>query len=342
MLKPTQEHELIKDRRAFRKALVTWFQKNGKDYPWRRTSDPYAILVSEVMLQQTQISTVLGKRFYQRFLEVFPTVDVLAEAGDEALLKAWEGLGYYRRARMLRDTARAIMENDAGVFPQELDALLVLPGIGRYTAGAVRSFAYDRAAPIVDGNIARVFSRLMDFRTEIDSTDGIKQLWKWAEELVDPENPRFYNSALMELGQTFCRPGMPDCLQCPVSKFCATRSPETLPVKRKKTEITEVVEHALWVKDSAGRVLLHREGGKRREGLWRLPVRSLERLSGVPIVTTHRYSITRYRVILMVHHGEFSSDWREAGDEWKDISEVQTLPMAAPFRVVVEKLLSEM
>lgn len=330
----------MKEREAFREALAGWFSANGKDYPWRHTQDPYAILVSEVMLQQTQIATVLGRGYYRRFLEAFPDAASLAAAGDEPLLKAWEGLGYYRRARMLRDTARAVLHGHDGVFPEAHADLLALPGIGRYTAGAVRAFAYNLPSAVVDGNVARVLSRLMDYHSVVDDTTGTRQIWEWAEALADPVRPRVYNSALMELGQTFCRPGVPDCLACPVATFCKTREPEILPVKRKKAEITEVVEHALWLRDAGGRVLMHCEAGKRRQGLWRLPIRQAEAVVGLPVATSHRYSITRYRVLLQVYEGKSTLSEVEQGDEWKHLEELSALPMASPFRVVVERMIS--
>ena len=333
----------MKGRKAFREALTLWFTKNGRDYPWRRTCEPYAILISEVMLQQTQIATVLGRGFYTRFLEAFPDVQALAAADDERLLKAWEGLGYYRRVRMLRETARAVIAEHGGTFPMELEGLLKLPGIGRYTAGAVRAFAADLPAVVVDGNVVRVLSRLMDFSAPVDDTAGQKQIWEWAETLADPARSRIYHSALMELGQKICRPGVPDCLSCPVAGFCKTREPELLPVKRQKAVITAVDEHALWLRDRKGRLLLHREGGKRREGLWKLPTRDAAEISHLPVLDEERYSITRYRVTLRVHDGAaVRKNFREAADEvWQDADAVLALAMPSPFRRAILRLLGE-
>lgn len=343
MLKPTMKTRAIEDRVAFREALVGWFLKNARDYPWRRTREPYAILVSEVMLQQTQIATVLGRGFYTRFLESFPTVETLAAAADEPLLKAWEGLGYYRRARMLRETARALILDHGGVFPHDLESLMKLPGVGRYTAGALRAFALDAPAAVVDGNVARVLSRIMDFSTPVDDTAGQKQVWKWAEALADPGRSRAYNSALMELGQRICRPGVPDCLTCPVAAFCKTRTPEALPIKRQKTQITAVDEHALWLKDKNGRLLLHRESGKRREGLWKLPTREPAEIASLPVLAEHQYTITRYRVTLRVYDGTgFSANLPADQDEiWHESSDILALAMPSPFRRVIERLLAE-
>jgi A/G-specific adenine glycosylase len=343
MLKPRLKSDALKGREGFREALALWFSENGRDYPWRRTQEPYAILISEVMLQQTQIATVLGRGFYTRFLETFPDVESLAAAADERLLKAWEGLGYYRRVRMLRETARAVIEEHGGEFPTDLQALMELPGVGRYTAGALRAFASDLPSAVVDGNVARVLSRVMDFSAAVDDTAGQKQLWQWAEALADPARSRIYNSALMELGQQICRPGLPDCLACPVAGFCKTREPEALPVKRQKTVITAVDEHALWLRDHAGRLLLHREAGKRREGLWKLPTREAAEISTLPLLDEQRYSITRYRVTLRVHDGAgLVGDFKAAADEvWLHADAVLALAMPSPFRRAIERLLSE-
>ncbi len=343
MLKPKQKVNAVSGRVGFREALANWFSRTGKDYPWRRTREPYAILISEVMLQQTQIGTVLGRGFYTRFLETFPGVESLAVAEDERLLKAWEGLGYYRRVRMLRETARAVLAEHGGKFPQEVAALMKLPGIGRYTAGALRAFAFDLPAAVVDGNVARVLSRVMDFSEPVDGTAGQKQMWEWAEALADPERSRIYNSALMELGQTICRPGVPDCLSCPVAGFCKTREPERLPVKRPKTAVTAVDEHALWLRDEKGRLLLHREGGKRREGLWKLPTREAVEISALPVLTEHCYTITRYRVTLRVHDGGTLADHFQTGTDeiWQEAEQVLALAMPSPFRRVIERLLGD-
>jgi len=326
---------------AFREALATWFAEHGKDYPWRRTGDPYAILVSEVMLQQTQIATVLGRGYYERFLAEFPDVKALAAAEDERLLKAWEGLGYYRRARMLRETAREVLARHGGRFPQDWESLLDLPGIGRYTAGAVRAFAFNLPGAVVDGNVARVLARVLDFRDPVDDTAGRKQLDGWAEMLEDPAAPRIHNSALMELGQTHCRPGVPDCGNCPVARFCGAEIPSGLPVKRQRAAVTEVDEHALWVRDGDGRVLLHREHGRRRTGLWKLPVREAAMVAHLPVVAELIYPITRYRVRLRVHLMA-DQGLRPGPDEaWVSPDELARLPLAAPFRRAVVRLLAE-
>jgi A/G-specific adenine glycosylase len=330
-------------REAFRNALSEWFAKHGKDYPWRRTRDPYEVLISEVMLQQTQIATVLGKGYYMRFLAAFPDVEKLAATDDAPLLKAWEGLGYYRRARMLRETARAVITEHDRKFPDDLDALLKLPGIGRYTAGALRAFAFGLPAVVVDGNVIRVLARLMDFHEPIDESAGLKTIHSWAEDLADADRPRVYHSALMELGQTICKTGTPDCIACPVARFCQTKNPSALPVKSRKVAVTAMDEHALWLRDAEGRLLLHHESGKRRTGLWKLPLRSASEIAGLPLLAEHRYAITRYRVNLRVHDGNApGAEFHAAeGDTWTDPTEIPALALAAPFRRVIERLLEE-
>lgn len=337
--KPPLETSALRARGPFRDALVAWFSRTGLDYPWRRTVDPYAILVSEVMLQQTRIGTVLGRGFYARFLEIFPNVATLAVADDEPLLRAWEGLGYYRRVRMLRETARAVSARPDGKFPADYEELRKLPGIGPYTAGALRAFAFDLPAVVVDGNVARVLSRLMDFSQPVDGTAGEKQLRAWAEMLADPDRSRLYHSALMELGQTLCRSGRPDCDACPVASFCKTWTPEALPVKRQKPAITEVDEHALWLRDGDGRLLLHREAGKRRHGLWKLPTRPAAQISSLPLLCEHHYTITRYRVTLRVHDAGPPGHFAPGPDEfWREAHEIDDLPMPSPFRRVIDRL----
>ena len=332
---------VLENRKAFRNALVKWFERHGKDYPWRRTRDGYAVLVSEVMLQQTQIATVMGKAYYTRFLAIFPNVAALAAADDERLLKAWEGLGYYRRARMLRDTARAVVTRHGGSFPRELTELLELPGIGPYTAGALRAFAFELPGAVVDGNVARVLARLMNFGEAVDTTAGQRQMAEWAEALEDKQRPRVYNSALMELGQTLCRPGVPDCGHCPVARLCKAQAPERLPLKRQKILVTAVDEHALWLRDAAGRLLLHCEDGARRTGLWKLPTRAAAQISHLPVVAEQLYSITRYRVRLRVHAGQARGFTPAPGESWLGLEAVARVPMPSPFRKVLAKLLEK-
>lgn len=336
MLKPTFAVDPLADPAAFRKALNRWFRHEGKDYPWRRTTDPYAILVSEVMLQQTQISTVLGRGFYMRFIELFPNVQTLAVVSDEKLLKAWEGLGYYRRVRGLRAAAQMIVADHGGQFPSEFADVLRLPGVGRYTAGAVVSFAYNQAAPIVDGNIVRVLSRLFDFHEVSDTGAGHRRLWELATALLDEKNPRVYNSALMELGQTLCRPKNPDCLECPVSQFCKTRVPAELPKRTPRSALEAIDEHAIFVR-RGNQVLLQQLGAGRRQGMWRLPLRTAEETRDGRIVHRRNYGITRFRVTLRLYicEREGVAEPRE-NEAWCGLEETEQLAMPPADRQALQ------
>ena len=315
----------------FASALEGWFAQHRKDYPWRRTRDPYAILVAEVMLQQTQIATVLERGFYSRWLERFPDFVTLAAAGEEDVLRTWEGLGYYRRARNLQKLAQAVVADHGGLMPRDPVAILALPGIGPYTAGAVASFAVHLPEPIVDGNVARVLARVFDDATPIDSTEGQKLLWQRATTLVRAaSSPADFNSALMELGQTHCRVGQPDCARCPVRGFCRATEPASLPVKGKRTAITEVTERVYFLRRENA-VLLEQETGKRRTGLWKLPPLPEQGISLPPVLHKMTYGITRYRVTLWVHAAP------SVAAEARDIRfiaehELPALPMPAPYR----------
>jgi A/G-specific adenine glycosylase len=311
--------------------LCAWFAVHGRRYPWRESHDAYGILVSEIMLQQTQIATVLERGFYARWMTQFPDFATLAGADVEVVLRAWEGLGYYRRARNLHKLAQIIMADHGGEMPRDPAAILALPGIGRYTAGAVSSFAYDQAEPLVDGNVARVLARLFDDSTPVDSSAGQRLAWARATALVEAAaSPRVLNSALMELGQTVCRTGQPSCMLCPVQPHCRACDPAALPVKSKRTVLTEVTERVLFLRGDKG-VLLEQELGPRRTGLWKLPALP-EALADLPAVLEKaRYSITRYKVTLWVH--EAPPGYRPCGaQQFIPECELPSLPMPAPYR----------
>ncbi len=225
--------EQLRDIRA---RLLAYFDREKRDLPWRAESDPYRIWVSEVMLQQTRVETVLP--YYERWVERFPTLEALAEADDEEVLKAWEGLGYYSRARRLHGAARVVRERYAGELPGTAEELKELPGVGEYTAGALASIAFGRAVPAVDGNVRRVSSRLFDLP---DPKPG--EVRKLAVSLVDPVRPGDFNQALMELGATLCTPRAPSCRDCPLEELCAARArgaEEERPLPRRKKEVPEV------------------------------------------------------------------------------------------------------
>jgi A/G-specific adenine glycosylase len=321
------------------RALVQWFRANAREYPWRQTHDPYAVLVSEIMLQQTQISTVLERGFYARWMKRFPDFSTLAAASESDVLSAWQGLGYYRRARNLQRLAQAVVIEHSGEFPRDPAVIRSLPGIGPYTAGAVSSFAFGLAEPIVDGNVARVLSRIDNDATPIDSTAGTRRLWDRARELVrSTDDPRALNSALMELGQTICRPTKPACEVCPVRAFCRATEPESLPVKSTRTEITAITERVFFYRNEVG-VLLEQETGSRRTGLWKLPALPEAHHDQPPsVLLKASYGITRYKVTLWVHAQPGQGKWPET-HRYIPLTELAALPMPSPYRKALERLL---
>ena len=253
--------------------LLAWYRENARDLPWRRTADPYRIWVSEIMLQQTRVAAVLG--YYARFLDVFPSVEALAAAPEEHLMKLWEGLGYYSRARNLQKAAKIVAER--GTFPNTFQGLLVLPGVGEYTAGAIASAAFGRREAAVDGNVLRIFTRLTDCRDDI-ADPKVKRAVRDQLQAVMPEEEadiRMFNQATMELGATVCVPnGPPRCERCPVRALCLGRirgTAESLPVKRSKKE-RRVEEKTVFVLLRQGRVALRkRPDTGLLAGLWEFP-----------------------------------------------------------------------
>jgi A/G-specific adenine glycosylase len=255
-----------------RSRLLGWYRKNRRDLPWRRTDDPYAIWISEAMLQQTRVETVIP--YWERFLERFPNVETLADADADDVLGAWAGLGYYSRARNLQKAAQVVVDEHGGGLPDTAEGLRALPGIGRYTAGAVASIAFDRPEPVVDGNVERVLARLLDIREDVKQPAVKERIWEVAGELARGPNPGDLNQALMELGATVCLPKAPRCGVCPLAKPCAARlagDPETLPVKR-RARAPRPVAAAAGLLLRRGRALAVRRPPKGLlGGLWELP-----------------------------------------------------------------------
>lgn len=328
------------DIAAFQQALISWFKSVAKDYPWRQTTDPWHILVSEVMLQQTQVTTVLNKGFYTRFLEKYPTTASIANAPEQEILSAWEGLGYYRRVRNLQKAARAVCEQHGGQFPKEHSDILDLPGIGRYTAGAVASFAYNNAQPIVDANVARIFSRIFDYKERVDSTAGTKQLWLWAEQLVSHNEPRLYNSALMELGQQICSNKSPQCLICPVKKWCLTENAEDLPIKKARKK-TVLIDELCMLAIHNGKILLHQANDTaRRSGMWKLPERESHELESQELLLKTNYAITHHKVTLYIYEAPKKIE-PETEEAWHALDSLEQLPMPSPFRKALNTILED-
>lgn len=241
------------------RCLFDWYGKEGRDLPWRENRDPYRIWLSEIMLQQTTVAAVIP--YYERFLQRFPTLDSLALAPIDEVIALWAGLGYYSRARNLHRAAEKIVAEQGGVFPNTLDALLALPGVGRSTAGAILSIAFDQPAPILDGNVRRVLVRLFAWQEDPRSSRAEKQLWQWAEALTPAANPHDYAQAIMDLGATTCLPGVPACERCPLEKLCQARIKglsSSLPTSRKSKKVPVRKHLALMVRRPGAYLLRQR------------------------------------------------------------------------------------
>ena len=260
----------ITSKEKIQTKLLRWFKKNGRDLPWRKTRDPYAIWISEIMLQQTQVETVIP--YYKKFLKSFPTIHHLAKSDLSKVLKVWEGLGYYSRARNLHQASKIIANHSNGKIPDKLKDLLNLPGIGRYTAGAILSIAYNKKAPILDGNVKRVLSRLFVVSGNPKKTEEF--LWPLSESLIPKGSPGAFNQALMDLGSMTCTPKNPNCLSCPLKNLCQgylSGKPESYPLRSVKKKVPHIEAIAAVIQNH-GKVLLRQRPPKGLlGGLWEFP-----------------------------------------------------------------------
>lgn len=349
-----------KPRAAFRRRLLAWFGKHARDLPWRRTRDPYRVWLSEVMLQQTTVAMILPR--FERFVAAFPTVYDLAVADEQRVLREWEGLGYYRRARGLHAAARQIVAEHGGELPRDVATLMTLPGVGRYTAGAVASFAYDVPAPIVETNTQRVLARLTAFKQPLAAGASQRFLWQTAEALLPNKGAGRFNLALMELGAVVCKPADPECEACPVSMHCAAFAAglqDKIPKLAAKPKITAVREAAVVVRKN-GRVLLRqRPKGERWEGMWDFPrfelasegplfvreelVAKVREQTGVAIepgglLHTLKHSVTRYRITLDCYAasavGGRVCSTANRPVRWTPSAEVAALPLSVTARKI--------
>jgi A/G-specific adenine glycosylase len=311
----------------FRRGLIAWYRRNARPLPWRRTADPYRIWISEIMLQQTTVAAVVP--YFERFLARFPTLAALAKANEEEVLRHWEGLGYYSRARNIHKTARLIVRELGGLFPDEVGRLTELPGIGRYTAGAIASFAFDRRAPIVEANTLRLYCRLIGFRGDPRSAAGQNMLWEFAGQIVPRHKPGLFNQALMELGATRCTIENADCPRCPVRNCCAAFAngwQRQIPVAAPRPAITEVNEVAVAIHRSGRYLMRKRPAGERWAGLWDFVrfasdenrrtssaqiARSIRQRTGLAVeiperIAEIRHSVTRFKITLGCYIAEWS------------------------------------
>jgi len=323
---------------AFRRKLNRWFLHHKRDFPWRRTRDPYAILVSEIMLQQTRAATVVP--YYTRWRRRFPTIRSLANAAESDVLHAWQGLGYYARARNLYRCAKIIVERFGGRFPNDPNELKLLPGIGRYTANAIAIFAFDESLPIVEANTARVLSRLFNIQAPIDSSSGRQKLWDASAELLPQKGARDFQNAMMDLGALICTAPTPRCQICPVKMCCLTSDPISLPRKRKRPAIVPLTEsHGLFTK--AGAVLLE-QCRQRWRGMWILPPLKLDGLGPSSLrrpVYVSSFPFTHHQVTLRV----FRQPVREinpSSQRWFLTDALDAIPIPSPHRRALTALLA--
>lgn len=350
-------------------SLLDWFRSNARDLPWRRTLDPYAVWVSEIMLQQTQVKTVIP--YWKRWMRELPDVPSLAHANLDTLHKLWEGLGYYTRVKNMQRAAQLILDRHGGQFPQDIAGLLALPGIGRYTAGAIASIAFNQPAPIVDGNVARVLTRTFGIEGAPNKPETNRKLWQLAEALVRaaghedgvrPGTPRPHsslNQSLMELGALVCLPREPHCAACPLHRICTARIKNRiaeLPTKPKRPPTTQR-HFAAFVTWCRGRVLLRqRPGGVVNAHFWEFPnielptnVRDIpsdgyvERTLGsrpveLKSICAIRHSITRYRITLSAYEVRFNRPLKGTLGKWLTPGEVDALPLTSAHRRLWRRL----
>lgn len=258
------------DKNRFQSSILDWFAKNQRDLPWRRTQDPYKIWLSEIMLQQTQVATVIP--YYERWIKEFPTPQAVVQAPEEKILKLWEGLGYYSRARNFQSACREVVEKYDGKIPDSLEEIQELPGIGRYTAGAILSIAYAKPVSLVDGNVARVLSRL--FVVKKDPKKETETFWELAKSLVPRKQAGDFNQALMELGATICVPANPSCLICPVQNFCQAKKAgiqNQLPISPKRTKTQIVHLASALIRQNEKILLCQRKETGHLKGMWEPP-----------------------------------------------------------------------
>jgi A/G-specific adenine glycosylase len=326
---PTSEFLPALQQHQFRKLLLAWYDANRRDLPWRKNKDPYRIWLSEIMLQQTRVAAVIDH--YHEFLRRFPTVEKLAAARESSVLAAWSGLGYYRRARMLHQAAKAVAKQGKGKFPTTAESLRELPGIGRYTSAAIASIAFNEACAVVDGNVERVLQRVSGKHLAGEN------LWQAANHLLDPNRPGDFNQAMMELGATICTPRAPACLMCPIIESCATRGElpaAAKPASQKKCEI----HYSLNLRNGNGRsrevFLIQRpHEAQLMAGMWELPEAGDAACASSPMFTLrHSITVTDYKVQV----------WRDApqlhaAGKWTPTTQLPKVALTGLARKILRK-----
>jgi len=349
------------DPGEFADRLLAWYGRAGRDLPWRKTRDPYRIWVSEIMLQQTTVSAVIP--YYDAFLARFPDVATLAAAPVEAVIERWAGLGYYRRARNLHAAAVEVVNQWGGDFPDEIEALLSLPGIGRSTAGAIVSIAFDRPAPILDGNVRRVLCRLFALQLPPRSSQAEKLLWRWANALTSTDQPHNYAQAIMDLGATVCLPSGPVCSACPLESLCQARClglENELPIAAPKKAIPTVRQVALAIRKGDQWLVRRRPLEGMLGGLWEFPTAEVlagesAESAGRRLAAEHgallvdpacgevRHVYSHFRLDLTLFQAEHASlRVAEAGESsWLGFADLVVLPLHGAHKKIIPLLARE-
>lgn len=356
--------------------MLAWFSRHQRDLPWRGSRDPYGVWISEIMLQQTQVVTVIP--YYERFLAAFPDVRSLAAAPEHEVLRLWEGLGYYRRARQMHRAAQVLVAEHGGMFPRSAERIRELPGIGRYTAGAIASIAFDLPEAILEANTVRLLARLLAYRGDPASTAGQRLLWDAAAALVPAAQAGTFNQALMELGSLVCTPRDPDCPACPLQLLCAARSQglqAELPRKAARPVSTPVREAAVVVRRGSRVFIRKRREGERWAGMWDFPrfpladddqgergqkvpranpelvaqlIARTRELTGLTIepgerFATIKHGVTRFRITLECYAAELlagGSRLRREECRWVDPADLADYPLSMTGRKISRLLLA--
>ena len=355
-------------RRKLRRQLLNWFRRNARDLPWRAAPTPYQTWVSEIMLQQTQVATVV--EYYQRFLKRFPDIQTLATATEQEVLRYWEGLGYYRRARQLHLAAKTIMTNHHGCFPTTFPEVLALPGIGRYTAGAILSISMGLRHPIVEANTIRLFARLLHVSTKVATVQTQTLFWEFAAWILPHKHLSDFNQALMEVGSLICTPKSPACDKCPLRTLCPTfvsQAFDKIPKPKQKTKLEQIQEVAIVVQHRDGhRVLLRQcQADQRWAGLWDFPrfacdikcsqelttaeqqqiTQETHDLADVQIddlipLTSIKHGVTKYRITLNCYAAKLKRDQTAKNPtlQWVSLSELDNYPLSTTGRKICQVL----
>jgi A/G-specific adenine glycosylase len=346
----------------FAERVLKWYAQHGRSLPWRGTADPYAVWVSEIMLQQTRVEAVIP--YFERWMRLFPSIQALAQAGEQEVLAAWEGLGYYSRARNLHRAARLMVEQHAGQLPRDPEALRQLPGIGRYTLGAIASIAFGLDLPALDGNLKRVFARVFDVEQPVDSPAGEKRLWELVAENLPAGRAGDYHQGLMDIGAGICLPRRPRCLLCPLLDMCRARQigvEEARPVKKPRRETPHYTVTAAVIRRGPKVLLARRPAKGLLGGLWEYPggkveageelAQALQREIGEELGSglvvgdpfgVYRHAYTHFRITLHAFLCKLTGAPPQALEaeeiRWVPLSELDQYPMGKVDRLISRRL----